>query len=414
MRGVLAHRDFRLLWLGQAFSTIGDRLVVVALALYVTDIGTPSDVGLVLAAKTVPFVLLLLLGGVWGDRLPRHLVMVAADVVRGAAHALLAVLIFTDAIEIWHIVAIEAVFGSAEAFFRPAHMGLLPQTVPEDRIQEANGLTATTTMLANFLGPALATALVLGVGAGTAFALDAATFALSAMLLLRVRPRARGAVMERVSMVHELREGWSAVRSRTWVWAIIGAAAVALVTALAPFLTLGPTLAEEVHGERGFYGVLSAALGAGMVLGAVVASRWRVEHPLRTAQAWILPWSWSVAAFALGAPEVLLVIAFVLGGIGIGFFNVWWETVLAERIPPHLLSRVSAYDWMGSTALLPVGLVLAGPLAEAFGTVEVVVAGAVLASLGEAAALCTPSVWRLKRQASPDSGRPESVVEASA
>ena len=144
MRRVLREREFRLLWLGQSASTIGDRLVFVALALYVTEIGSPTDVGIVLAAHAIPFVAFLLLGGVWADRLPRHLVMVATDVVRAAMHALLAILIFTGSVEIWHIVVIEAVFGAAEAFFRPAYTGLVPQTVPEALLQDANAATSSS------------------------------------------------------------------------------------------------------------------------------------------------------------------------------------------------------------------------------------------------------------------------------
>ena len=183
MRRVLQEREFRLLWLGQSASTIGDRLVFVALALYVTEIGTPSDVGIVLAAHAIPLVAFVMLGGVWADRLPRHLVMVATDVVRARMHTLLAVLIFTGTVEIWHIVVIEAVFGAAEAFFRPAYTGLMPQTVPEELVQDANAATALVNTVAEFAGPALATALVLGIGAGWAFALDAATFVVSAAFL---------------------------------------------------------------------------------------------------------------------------------------------------------------------------------------------------------------------------------------
>src|SRR4051794_2443628 len=145
---VLREREFRLLWLGQSASTIGDRLVFVALALYVTEIGSPTDVGIVLAAHAIPFVACLMLGGVWADRLPRHLVMVATDLVRALMHTLLAVLILTGAVEIWHIVVIEAVYGAAEAFFRPAYTGLLPQTVPESLLQEANSMSAVVNTVA--------------------------------------------------------------------------------------------------------------------------------------------------------------------------------------------------------------------------------------------------------------------------
>ena len=179
---VLREREFRLLWLGQSASTIGDRLVFVALALYVTEIGTPTDVGIVLAAHAVPARRVRAAR----RRLGRPPAAPPGDGghrpdPRGA-HALLAALIFTGAVEIWHIVAIEAVFGAAEAFFRPAYTGLMPQTVPEDLLQEANAATALVNTVAEFAGPALATALVLGVGAGWAFALDAATFLVSAAL----------------------------------------------------------------------------------------------------------------------------------------------------------------------------------------------------------------------------------------
>ena len=156
----------------------------------------------------------MLLGGVWADRLPRTHVMISTDLVRFALHALLAALIFTGAVEIWHIVVIEALFGTAEAFFRPALTGLVPQTVPEDEIQPARAATGAMETAAEFAGPALATVLVLGLGAGWAFALDALTFLVSAAFLLRVRARPRSEPVDRRPIVAELREGWAAVRAR--------------------------------------------------------------------------------------------------------------------------------------------------------------------------------------------------------
>src|SRR5436305_14080220 len=195
--GVLRHQDFRYLFLGQAASMIGDRVVVVALALFITlRTGSPADLGLVLGAQTLTLVVLLLFGGRWADRLPRHRIMIATDLTRAALHATLAALILTGAVRIWHIVVIEAAFGAAQAFFQPAYTGLIPQTVPESGIQDAKALSETTSNLAFLIGPLLATALVLGVGAGEAFALDAATFVLSALLLVRVHPRRRGEVVD--------------------------------------------------------------------------------------------------------------------------------------------------------------------------------------------------------------------------
>jgi MFS family permease len=192
IRRVLRHRDFRMLWLAQSASVIGDNIVLVALALFVIErTGSPTDLGLVLAAQALPLVAFLLIGGVWADRLPRHRVMIATDLVRFALHALLAALIFSGRVAIWQLIVIEMLFRSAEAFFRPAANGLLPQTVPEADIQPATAVNTISNNLAEFGGPALATALVLGAGAGWAFALDATTFLISAAFLSRVRPRAR-------------------------------------------------------------------------------------------------------------------------------------------------------------------------------------------------------------------------------
>jgi len=214
---VLRHQDFRLLFLGQSASVVGDNVVLVALALFITRrTGSPTDLGLVLGAQTVPLVALLLLGGVWADRLPRHRIMIAADLVRAALHATLALLIFTGAVRVWQLIVIEALYGAAQAFFQPAYSGLLPQTVPEALIQDARALTESTANVAFLVGPALATALVLGVGAGEAFAFDAATFILGALLLNRVRPRRRGAATLPTApgaqprpLWHELRAGWA-------------------------------------------------------------------------------------------------------------------------------------------------------------------------------------------------------------
>jgi MFS family permease len=393
---VLRHPDFRYLFAGQAASVIGDRVVVVALALFITQrTGSATDLGLVLGAQTLPLVTLLLFGGVWADRLPRQRIMMTADLVRAGLHAILAALILAQSVTVGEVVVIEALFGAAQAFFQPAYSGLLPQTVPESLIQDARALTESMSNLAFLIGPAVATALVLGLGAGEAFALDAATFLLSAALLRRVNARARGDRPAPATVLQSLRSGWREVRLRSWVWATIAVFTGAVLCVYAQWYALAPLIARDVYGGAGVFGLLESVAGVGAVAGALTALRWRPTRPLRDGMLLTLAWPVQSGLFALAMP--LPVVVFFAFGTGFGFslLMIWWETALARHIPPGALSRVSAWDWMGSLALLPVGYLVAGPLADAFGARTVLGAGSVIGALLLAAGLLPRSTREL-------------------
>ncbi|HEY2259013.1 MAG TPA: MFS transporter [Solirubrobacteraceae bacterium] len=395
---VLRHRDFRYLFLGQSASAVGDQVVIVALALYITQrTGSPSDLGLVLAAQSVPLVALILFGGVWADRLPRHRIMVVTDLVRAALHAVLAALILTGGATVAEMVVLEALFGAARAFFQPAYTGLMPQTISEDLNQDARALSETTANLAILVGPALGAALVLGIGAGEAFVFDALTFVVSALLLMRVRPRPRGSrrAPRREPILHELRAGFGEVRSRPWVWVTIAAFAGAVLSCYAQYYALAPTIARDVYGSAGLFGLFESVAGAGAVTGALIGIRWRPRHPMVAGLLLCLAWPLQALCFALGAPLAGVIALSFAAGFGFSLFGVWWETALARHIPPHALSRVSAYDWMGSLALLPLGFVAAGPLAAALGERAVLGVGSVIAFLLLALALLPRSTRSL-------------------
>jgi MFS family permease len=398
----LRSRDFRLLWLSQSASVIGDGLVVLVIGLFVTRLtGNPSDVGIVLAAYVLPLVFLLLVGGVVADRLPRQLVMVVSDSVRCVLHTTLALLIALDVVRIWQMVVIGLLYGTAQAFFQPAYTGLVPQTLPEHEIQSAQALGGVSRELASFVSPAIATALIFSVGGAAAFGLDAFTFLVSAVLLSRVRTRPRGEQHQSGTLLTELREGWHAVRDRPWVWATISGFSIALLVALAPFFVLGPAVSREVYGTEAVFGIASAFWGAGTVLGSIAGGRWRPARPIFVGLLVSLAWPSQIALFALGPPLVILYAATLVAGLGLGLFGVWWETALAQRIPGQMLSRVSAWDWMGSLALLPIGYLLAGPVAHAIGAVHELVIGGVLGTVTMTFGLLPRSSRALGRIADP-------------
>jgi MFS family permease len=396
---VLRHHDFRYLWLGQSTSALGDAVVIVAIALYVTDLtGDPTQVGIVLAAYLAPLIGFLLVGGVWADRLPRERVMITADVARATLHTLLAILIFSGVVEIWQIVVIEACYGTAQAFFQPAYTGLVPRTVPPGEVQPAQALSSLTLNLAELTGPAIATALVLGVGAGWAFLLDAATFAVSAACLTRVRTAGTApAASQRQTVLAELGEGFREVSSRPWLWVTVVVFSAAVPLGYAPLFVLGPTIAKETYDSAAVFGIVTAAFGAGALTGATIGLRWRPRHPMRAAFLVIAVWPVMIVSFAVGAPVALVVLLSVATGLGFALFEVFWDTTMAERIPPHALSRASAWEWMGSLALLPLGYLLAGPAADASSPETVMVAGGVLTAVVLAAGLVPRDTRTLER-----------------
>jgi predicted MFS family arabinose efflux permease len=375
VRSALGERQFRRYFVGQTTSYLGDGLLPVAISFAVLDLtGSASDLGLVLAARMVPVVLFLLVGGVWADRLPRHLVMLASDVVRGAVQALLAVLLLTGTAELWHLLVLQALYGVGEAFMRPASTGLLPSIVGAERLQQANSLLAASVNSAYIVGPAVAGVIVAAAGAGTAIAIDAATFAAStvSLALLRVPPEAKRA--ERLPFLDDLRAGWREFASRTWLWASVAVASLVLLSVVAPLMVLGPVVADRELGGAKAWGAIAAATGIGALTGSLVAARLRPRRPILAFAVLLTGDALLALALALTFPvPVIAVLGFVAGSME-GFAEVVWISALQRRIPPAALSRVSAYDTLGSFVFMPVGFAVAGPVADAVG-LEAALAG---------------------------------------
>jgi MFS family permease len=397
--GALRERQFRLLWLGQTTSTLGDGLVPVALAFAVikTLNGTPTELGLVLAAETVPVVLFVLVGGVWADRLPRQMVMLVSDVIRGAVQATAAVLLLSGTAEIWHLAVLVAIFGTADAFFQPAATGVVPATVSPQRLQQANALLGLSRSSAFVVGPAVAGVIAAVANPGAVFVVDAVTFAISATSLAMLRlPRGRRQG-ERHSFFADLKGGWNELVSHTWLWVIVVWASTFLFIVIAPLMTLGPVIAQQSLGGPAAWGMIAAGFGAGALGGGFLALRWKPERPMLVCSLLVLCIAPAMALLALRAPAPAIAVAQAVGGLGTGFFGAVWQTTLQQHVPEEALSRVSAWDWMGSLAFLPLGLILAGPVSGAIGistTLWISVGYLVVSTL---AVLLVPSVRNLRR-----------------
>jgi MFS family permease len=394
--GPLQEPQFRLLWLGRTASAIGDSLIPVALAFAVIrETGSATDLGLVLSAYTVSRAILILVGGVWADRLPRRLVMLTADVVRAVWQGTLAVLLISGEAEIWHLALGGAVSGGAQAFFGPASTALVPDTVSAPRLQQANALLSMTGSGTELFGPALSGALVAVVGPGWVFAVDAVTFAVSAAFLLVMRVQ-ESAHVERQPFLREVVGGLREIAARRWLSVSLVTFAIGNVT-IASYFVLGPLIVERELGGARDWGLVVTGGAAGGLLASLIALRYRPRRPLLVGFTIILLEPIALLTLIPPLPTLGLALGAAIGFGSVAIFNVLWETVLQEQIPRHALSRVSSLDWMVSLVFMPLGFTIAGPLSDAIGVDATLWLAAGVSAAATLLALLLPSLRELRR-----------------
>src|SRR4051794_10100388 len=279
--GPLRNRDFRALYAAHVVSVVGDGLVGVALAFAVLDLtGSASDLGLVLLARLVPTVLFYVAGGVFGDRLPRHRLMVASNVLSFLTQCALGLALVAGHATLGLIVALQAVQGIATAFYRPASTGILPRLVARSELQQANALMWGAISVGGVLGPALSGVLVSTVGAGWAILGDGLTFGAAALLLLRLGRYDLGTARTGSSFWADVRSGWDEVRSRRWIWTSIAYFAVFQLLYIPGISVLGPVISKSSLGGPAAWALIVSSLGIGSILGSLAALRVRPRRPL--------------------------------------------------------------------------------------------------------------------------------------
>lgn len=384
-------------FLGARFSALlGNSIAPIALAFAVLDLtDSPSALGIVLAARSIPMVVLMLYGGIIADRFPRHVVLVVSNAACFVTQGLAAGLLLFGAAEVWQLAAIEAVNGASSAFTFPAMAGLLPHLVKREQLQQANALSGLVRNLTMIGGASIGGVIVGFAGSGWGLAVDAVSFGVAALLLGKLRI-GRIPPAERTSVLHDLRVGWREFVAHRWVWVVVAAFTVLNLIHAGALNTLGPVIADDTFG-RTAWGTMLAFGAAGLMIGTVLMLRFRPRHPIRLAMASM---ALEVPLYALlgwHPNAVLLCAVALIAGIGTGIFGITWETALQQRIPHDKLSRVVSYDALGSFAAIPVGQLLAGPLAAAFGVGNVIVIASGIYLAVVLLALADRSVWSLQR-----------------
>jgi MFS family permease len=396
MLGSLADQSFRLLWLAATTSSVGSAFVPVALAFAVLGIGgTATSLGLVLLAGTVAGLASYQVAGVWADRLSRRNLMLTADLVRLVVEAGVAVLLLTRNARIWELAVASALLAIATAFEGPASTGLVAEIVAPERLQSANSLLSISNSGASVVGPALSGLLVATAGPGWAFAVDAASFAGSAVFLLRVPARHREPA-PRQHFLAELAAGWREVSSRNWAWSTLIGNAFSNMT-FAIFLVLGPVLALHRLGGAGGWGLVSSGMAVGTLISGMIAMWHRARQPVAFGMWMLVLTALPMLALAAHVPLYLVVIAGAVGMLGVLVLNTNWDTAIQQVVPNEVLSRFRSYDFMLAFVAMPVGYAIAGPLQSTFGADKVLLACAAVNVLANAIPAMLPAVRAVVR-----------------
>jgi MFS family permease len=395
-----AHRPFALLWGGQTLSRLGDGIEAVALAWWVLEeTGSAAAMGTLLVCASVPELAFLLVGGVAVDRLPRLRLMLVSDLLRGGLMAFVALLAWREALALWHLFGVAALFGLAAALFAPAYTAVVPDLLPAEALPSANSLRSLGRRFGGIAGPVIGGTLVAVGGSALAFALDAVSFLVAALFVALVarRPVPRARPTPTSGVLGDLRDGVGTVLGAPWLWIPIATAGLSSVTLASPLAAALPLLVDqELDAGVGVFSLLSAASAAG----AIVTAIWLGRQPRLGRKGSLTYGCWLVAALALAAMG--LPIGVVGVGLAIGLYGaaetglmLAWMNVLQEKVPPDRLGRVASIDALGSSLLLPAGYAAAGLAADRFGAGPVFVAGGAFSAAVIGLGWLHPAIRRL-------------------
>ena len=399
---VLRQHDFALFFAATTASTLGSAVVPVALTFALLSLGySATTIGLVLAAQTAPTVILMLAGGVIGDRWPRRRLMMGADILRCVSQGMLAALLAFGHPPLLALMGLAACVGIGNAFFGPAESGLIPHVAGAERIKEANSLLSISGSLSAVLGPSIG-GLLVGLGdAPVAIGVDALSYAASAtcLALLRITEPDKH---PRTSFIADLRLGWQEFHQHRWLQLITAQYGLLNLVAFAPFFVLGPVLfAGLPHGAR-LWGLVASATGVGGVVGGLLILRFRPLRPLVAFELAAALLTTPLVLLAFNTPVLPLAVGSAVFGAALAVLNVTVQTTIQERIPEEVLSRVNALFSVVAMSLGPLGFALCGPIAHVVGDRSWLAVGSCVVLLSAVALLASKTIRHLKNERSLD------------
>lgn len=386
---------FRHLFFARLLTVLGNGIAPIALAFAVLDIGgTATELGIVVAARSLFNVAFLLVGGVLADRYSRSRVLVLSSLVAACSQGVVAWLVLDGSATVMLLAILGTINGAAAGIALPASSALVPQTVPAHNLREANAFIQLGIYSGTVVGASLGGILTSAVGPGWGLAIDALGFAASAPLYLAIRMGAIQAAAAQSNILHDLRDGWKEFISRAWVWGIVVQFTIINAAFSGVVMVLGPIIADASFG-RARWGMIVAAQSIGLIVGSFLALRWRPRRDLFIGVILVAICAVPIYLLSQSVSTPWLLGAFFLAGVSFGLFGVAWAQSLQTHIPPEKLARVYAYDAMGSFIAIPVGELAAGPLATHFGSSNVLIASAIAVIIACAGASFIPAIRRL-------------------
>ncbi len=390
--GLLRAPNVQRLFIAYLITYSGTAMAPIAMAFGVLELtGSTRDASIVIAAPTAASIVVLLFGGVIADRVSRQRVIVAAELAAMGAQLVLGYLFLSDTASIPLLTTFMLVNGVAMAFHAPAVAGLIVQLVDKHDLQATNAILGIARNSATIGGAALGGMLVALVGAGWTLLADAATFAVSALLVAGLTPRAQRPP-EAASLLEDLRLGWREFTRHTWLWTIVLQFSLVVAAIDATFGLLGPAVARDALGGPTHWGFIMAGFGLGTLGGGLLAIRLRPVHPMLLGSCLVFVFAAIPMTLAVPLHTSWIIVAAVAGGFAGQIFGVLWYTTLQRKVPSELLSRVSAYDHMGSIVLAPLGIVVGGILYEALGPRATLLIAAAAIIVPTLAVLCVHDV----------------------
>lgn len=397
-----SYQGFRLYWFSNTIFVIGAAAFPIALAVAVLDSNgnDPKSLGFVLGARVLAAVLFSPVAGVWSDRLRRTHVMIGADLFR-AALVFSLVFLAISSTPFWILASIVFLMGIGDAFGMSASAAIIPSLLPDDKLMAGNVARTIVVRTSNIVGPGVGAGAILIFGARQTFILTGVLFALGTSLMFFIKEDFKPIAHEnKQTFMVDLKEGVRTVWQIKWIFALIATTSFQLMFIVGVESVLLPVITRREFETNNVFAVSASVFSLGAIIGALISLRLKIKHQGQFCILVFALLSATTLALAFPFSPYIVIGAYFLAGLSVGPWEAFWAAAVQKEVPQELQGRVFSVDHMGSTALIPLGMVLVGPAAELLGEKPLMIGVSIMHVLISLSVLKVTGVRDLKMPAS--------------